>query len=249
MTTSTTFRELGVSEKIARSLEARGITEPFRIQALVLPDALAGLDVAAEAPTGSGKTLAFAIPIVERTASDDPRPSARAPGAVGVADPRQARPLLDGAVSTAVRPLLPIAVTAAILVVLGALNVSAFRRHRHREGAAVTIPSPIAAPHAYRLARPFVVGIVHGLAGSAAVTLLVVATVGEPRLAIAYLLVFGLGTMAGMTLITMGLASVIGVVAARAAGTSGRLALACGVLSIVFGLTFAYQTWAAVLPQ
>jgi hypothetical protein len=137
---------------------------------------------------------------------------------------------------------------AAILVVLGALNVSAFRRHRHREGAAATSPSPIAARPAYRLVRPFVVGIVHGLAGSAAVTLLVVATVGEPRLAIAYLLVFGLGTMAGMTLITMGLASVIGVVAARAAGTSGRLALACGVLSIVFGLTFAYQTWAAVVP-
>ncbi len=50
--------------------------QPFNIQTLVLPDALAGLDVAAEAPTGSGKTLAFAIPIVERTAADDPRPSA-----------------------------------------------------------------------------------------------------------------------------------------------------------------------------
>jgi len=41
-----------------------------------LPDALAGLDVLAKSPTGSGKTLAFAVPIVERTTTDDPRPSA-----------------------------------------------------------------------------------------------------------------------------------------------------------------------------
>src|SRR5262249_29247585 len=52
------------------------IQQPFRIQSLVLPDALAGLDVLAKSPTGSGKTLAFALPIVERTTTADPRPSA-----------------------------------------------------------------------------------------------------------------------------------------------------------------------------
>src|SRR5258705_13948112 len=61
------FRELGVSPPIVDALAARSIHEPFRIQALVLPDALAGLDVLAKAPTGSGKTLAFGLPIVERT--------------------------------------------------------------------------------------------------------------------------------------------------------------------------------------
>ena len=40
---------------------------PFRIQELVIPDALEGVDVLAKSPTGSGKTLAFAVPIVERT--------------------------------------------------------------------------------------------------------------------------------------------------------------------------------------
>jgi superfamily II DNA/RNA helicase len=70
------FRELGVSEPVVRALAARSIDRPFRIQALVLPDALAGLDVAAQSPTGSGKTLAFAVPIVERTAPGDPCPSA-----------------------------------------------------------------------------------------------------------------------------------------------------------------------------
>jgi superfamily II DNA/RNA helicase len=70
------FRELGVSEAVASVLESRGFNHPFRIQALVLPDALAGVDVLAKSPTGSGKTLAFALPIVERTNADDKQPSA-----------------------------------------------------------------------------------------------------------------------------------------------------------------------------
>src|SRR5882672_205818 len=70
------FRELGVSATVVEALAARSVHEPFRIQALVLPDALAGLDVLAKSPTGSGKTLAFAVPIVERTTTADPRPSA-----------------------------------------------------------------------------------------------------------------------------------------------------------------------------
>jgi ATP-dependent RNA helicase RhlE len=70
------FRELGVSPCLVDTLAARSIHAPFRIQALVLPDALAGLDVLARAPTGSGKTLAFALPIVERTTTRDSRPSA-----------------------------------------------------------------------------------------------------------------------------------------------------------------------------
>src|SRR5256714_2204216 len=70
------FRELGVSAPIADALAARAIHDPFRIQELVLPDALAGLDVLARSPTGSGKTLAFTLPIVEHTAPADPRPSA-----------------------------------------------------------------------------------------------------------------------------------------------------------------------------
>src|SRR3954447_23480246 len=70
------FRELGVSPQIAAALEQRGIIAPFPIQALVLPDALAGLDVLAKAPTGSGKTLAFGLPIIERAQPEDGTPSA-----------------------------------------------------------------------------------------------------------------------------------------------------------------------------
>ncbi len=70
------FRELGVSARVVDALAARSIHTPFRIQELVLPDALAGLDVLAKSPTGSGKTLAFAIPIAERTVPSDRRVSA-----------------------------------------------------------------------------------------------------------------------------------------------------------------------------
>ncbi|HZO61500.1 MAG TPA: DEAD/DEAH box helicase [Gaiellaceae bacterium] len=69
------FRALGVSAEVARTLERRGIVTPFPIQALVLPDALAGLDVLAKAPTGSGKTFAFGIPVVERATPADGTPS------------------------------------------------------------------------------------------------------------------------------------------------------------------------------
>ncbi len=70
------FRALGVSAPTVEALAARGIHAPFRIQSLVLPDALAGLDVLARSPTGSGKTLAFALPIVERTSPADAAPTA-----------------------------------------------------------------------------------------------------------------------------------------------------------------------------
>jgi ATP-dependent RNA helicase RhlE len=71
----TDFRSLGVSEAVSNGLAVRGIAAPFQIQALVIPEALAGGDVLAKSPTGSGKTLAFAIPIVERLNTDD-RPAA-----------------------------------------------------------------------------------------------------------------------------------------------------------------------------
>ncbi|MDQ2984800.1 MAG: DEAD/DEAH box helicase [Actinomycetota bacterium] len=71
-----TFRELGVSQPVVDALAARSINHPFLIQDLVLPDALAGLDILARSPTGSGKTLAFAVPIVERMTAAQARPSA-----------------------------------------------------------------------------------------------------------------------------------------------------------------------------
>jgi superfamily II DNA/RNA helicase len=61
------FRALGVNPTVVDALAARGMQSPFRIQELVIPDALEGVDILAKSPTGSGKTIAFAVPIVELT--------------------------------------------------------------------------------------------------------------------------------------------------------------------------------------
>ena len=71
---SQSFGALGVSAEVEQSLAARGIAEPFRIQSLVVPDALKGRDVLGKAPTGSGKTLAFGLPIVELVSAGEPAP-------------------------------------------------------------------------------------------------------------------------------------------------------------------------------
>ena len=68
------FAELGVSAPVIRALQGKGITEPFKIQELVMRDALAGRDVLAKSRTGSGKTLAFAIPMIERLEGSPRKP-------------------------------------------------------------------------------------------------------------------------------------------------------------------------------
>ncbi len=64
VTSIVSFASLGVPAELDRALAGAGITTPFPIQAITLPDALAGRDVLGRARTGSGKTLAFAIPLV-----------------------------------------------------------------------------------------------------------------------------------------------------------------------------------------
>lgn len=93
----------------------------------------------------------------------------------------------------------------------------------------------------YQQVRPLIIGIVHGLAGSAAVALLVLTTIRNPRWAVAYLLVFGAGTVAGMMLITMSIASALHLVGQGNKMFARRLGLASGVLSLLFGLVVAYQ--------
>ncbi|MGI8984909.1 MAG: DEAD/DEAH box helicase [Acidimicrobiales bacterium] len=62
---------------LAEALAAAGITSPFPIQSLTIPDALAGRDVCGKAQTGSGKTLAFGLPVIMRVAEARPiRPKA-----------------------------------------------------------------------------------------------------------------------------------------------------------------------------
>ncbi len=136
---------------------------------------------------------------------------------------------------------------ALMLVVLGSINllgVSPISEIRHGH-AAHDSSSPrenlfSSVPRA-QAARSFTVGVVHGLAGSAAVALMVLATIRDPSWALLYLVLFGAGTIAGMMLITSAMAVPIALAAARAERFGRSLAWISGLLSVGFGLFLVYQ--------
>ena len=114
---------------------------------------------------------------------------------------------------------------AVMLIILGALNLVDGR----------------AAPARVSAARPLLVGAVHGLAGSAAATLLVLPLIADARWAAAYLLVFGAGTIAGMALMTVMIAAPSVYAAARVASLQRGIRLTSGALSLCFGLYLAHR--------
>jgi len=105
----------------------------------------------------------------------------------------------------------------------------------------VRLDGLLGGARAYHVLRPLVVGVVHGLAGSAAVALLVLTTVPDVRWALAYLMIFGLGTIAGMMLITMSLASAYTLAGNRFGSLSRWISVASGVASLGFGLFLTYR--------
>ena len=92
----------------------------------------------------------------------------------------------------------------------------------------------------YQWLRPFAVGLVHGLAGSAAVALMVLSVIREPVAALGYLLLFGLGTIVGMMLITLILSAPFVFTAVNLPKFNWRLRVASGLVSFVFGLVLIY---------
>jgi high-affinity nickel-transport protein len=93
----------------------------------------------------------------------------------------------------------------------------------------------------YQLLRPLAIGIVHGLAGSAAIALLVLATIHNPVLAIGYLLLFGLGTVAGMMLMTAVIAMPVVWTGKNFIRLNRYMCATSGIVSVAFGLFLVYQ--------
>jgi high-affinity nickel-transport protein len=92
----------------------------------------------------------------------------------------------------------------------------------------------------YEWLRPFVVGLVHGLAGSAAAALMVLSIIREPAAALGYLLLFGFGTIVGMMLITLILSAPFAFTAVNLPKFNWRLRVASGLISFVFGVVLIY---------
>ena len=112
--------------------------------------------------------------------------------------------------------------------------------HRHRHGGD-DLDRGLGRVGGAWLLRPLVVGLVHGLAGSAAIALLVLGTIGDARRAMAYLALFGLGTVVGMVLITAAIAAPFAYASRRSMRLDRQLRLASGLLSLAVGLVLVYQ--------
>jgi ABC-type nickel/cobalt efflux system permease component RcnA len=152
---------------------------------------------------------------------------------------------------------------AIMLILLGILNLTGVmqrittyftptsaRVSNAREGAPLLVmPSKgrgrigtsLATIGLYQCIRPLAIGLVHGLAGSAAVALLVLSTIHNPYWATAYLIVFGIGTMIGMMCMTAAIAVPLTYAGDRFSKLSHYFGVASGMVSLCFGSFLVYQ--------
>lgn len=128
---------------------------------------------------------------------------------------------------TALSPRVALAMEFGVAIMLIVLGVTNLLRARYDE--------PVTGAF-----RPLVVGMVHGMAGSAAIALLVLATIRETALGLLYLLCFGVGTIAGMVAVTALLVLPVSVVLTRAGISRRWLTAASGLASLALGVFLAH---------
>lgn len=133
---------------------------------------------------------------------------------------------------------------AAILVLLGIANLRALGRPRQAHPRSETSHT-----HGCGTAlRAFAIGIAHGLGGSAAVAILALAAMPTTQTAVAYLAVFGLGTVAGMVVLSLGLGLPL-LFAGRAPLVTRWVLAGSGMLSICAGLYLAWAVGTSALTS
>jgi ABC-type nickel/cobalt efflux system permease component RcnA len=139
---------------------------------------------------------------------------------------------------------------ALMLILLGVLNLTGVmqrltsyltRNGKPLDKAETLIDRSVGRFGVYQCVRPLVIGIVHGLAGSAAVALLVLSTIHSPAWATIYLLIFGAGTMVGMMCMTAVMAVPLAYAGHRFGSLSRVFSVASGVVSVCFGFFLVYQ--------
>ncbi len=129
------------------------------------------------------------------------------------------------------------------------------KAHAHihfHEGDAEHVHQPDALappPHTHVTSRlgikPVLIGALHGLAGSGALTVLVLTQLNSIWLGMLYLLVFGVGSIAGMLLLSGLIGLPFALSTRRLTGINYGLQVGAGIFSVAFGLWYAYGIGAA----
>jgi high-affinity nickel permease len=137
----------------------------------------------------------------------------------------------------AIPPRLALAMDLVVAAMLVALGVATLLRPR----ASAHTRDDERASTRRGLWRALLVGTVHGLAGSAAIALLVMTTIRGTRGMLVYLAVFGAGTVAGMVLLTSAIALPFSLTARRHERAHAWLARATGLASVALGAALAFE--------
>jgi len=123
-------------------------------------------------------------------------------------------------------------------------GVSHLHVHFHEETTQHGQDQPSAHTHAVSTigVKPILVGTMHGLAGSGAITLLILTQIKSAWLGLLYLSVFGAGSILGMLLMSGLIGLPFALTSRNLSGVHHRLQTAAAGLSIAFGLWYAYET-------
>jgi len=149
-------------------------------------------------------------------------------------------------------PVALMLVALGVTTIIRAVRERGFRIHSHTHAHDESLPHTHLHihlekehVHQHRLfqfgKRPFVVGMVHGVAGSAALTLLVLSTIPSVALGLLYIGVFGVGSIGGMLLMSALIGLPFAFTARRYAFINGGIRLVAGAFSIVYGLVLAWN--------
>ena len=140
-------------------------------------------------------------------------------------------------------------VVGIMLVILGVNALAAFKRfklhfHKHRHGAKehLHLHSHYISKSHNHGHKPLLIGLIHGLAGSAALTLLVLSTINSIPIGIFYILVFGIGSIIGMVVISKIISLPFKFMAHKFYGAHAMLRLGAGFASLAFGISIMYST-------
>jgi len=126
-------------------------------------------------------------------------------------------------------------VTLGVINLFGVIKIPVVHKHEHSHGEKT---------HShlhFHFIRPLLVGSVHGLAGSAAIALLILATINNSAYAIYYLLIFNVGVIVGMMIITTLIGASLVYARNKLDNLNKYFVLGSGIISFVFGLYVMYQ--------